>query len=301
MKRLPLVLAAVLLLCLATASPVLAQTFPQPQGLVSDYAGLLSPAAEQQLEARLLQLERDTTHEVAVVTIISLEGEPPEDYAVGLFEAWGIGKQDQDNGILFLIALEDREMRIEVGYGLEGVITDGRAGRILDREVVPHFKNGDYESGIIGGVAAIEAYLRDGVPPSFPEDNPVQAIADKIDMPDVVFIVLGIISIYLLGFMARTRSIWLGGIWGVVAGIIIGLVLAKLWLVIVLPLAAGGFGTLLDWLLSRNYKARSSSGRPTSWGRAWGGFSGGGGGRSSGGGFHFGGGMSGGGGAGRGW
>ena len=292
MKRLPLILAVALLLCLVVALPAFAQTFPQQQGLVSDYAGLLSSGAEEQMEARLLQLEQDTTHEVAVVTVVSLEGEPPEDYAVGLFEAWGIGKKDQNNGILFLIALEDREVRIEVGYGLEGVITDGRTGRILDREVVPHFKNGDYERGIIAGVDAIEDYLREGVPPSFPEDNPVQAIADKIDMPDVVLIVLGIISIYLLGFMARSKSIWLGGVWGVIAGIIVGLVLAKLWLVIVLPIASGAFGTFLDWLLSRNYKTRSSAGRPTS---------GGGGGRSSGGGFHFGGGMSGGGGAGRGW
>ena len=142
-----------------------AQTFPSSQGYVSDFAGLLSPASKAQLEARLSQLEKETTVEIAVVTIKSLEGHSVEDYASRLFEQWGVGKKGKDNGVLFLVAAEDREVRIEVGYGLESVITDGRAGRILDNDVVPHFKNGDYETGILSGVGAIEIYARGGTSP----------------------------------------------------------------------------------------------------------------------------------------
>jgi uncharacterized protein len=184
---------------------------------------------------------------------------------------------------------------------LEPVITDGRAGRILDREVVPHFKEGNYEQGIISGTAAIARYIREGTPASFPEDNPVGNLVSGSDFPVWLIIVLGIITIYMLGFMARTKSIWLGGIWGLAVGIIVGLVLGNLLAIILLPIGAGVLGTLLDILLSRNYRNRSSGGQPTSWGSTWGGFSGySGGGRSSGFG-GFGGGMSGGGGAGRRW
>ncbi|MDP2919621.1 MAG: TPM domain-containing protein [Dehalococcoidia bacterium] len=301
MKNLWLFIILVLAVLGFTASTALAQTFPKPVGLVNDFANLLPDPAERQLEARLVQLEKDTTAEVAVVTIISLEGESMELYADGLFNAWGIGKDEKDNGVLFIIALVEHEMRIEVGYGLEPVITDGRAGRILDREVVPRFKEGDYEQGIVSGVAAIADYIRNGTPASFPEENPVGNLINGSEIPVWLLIVLGIITIYMMGFMARSKSIWLGGTWGLVVGTILGLVLGSLAALILLPIGSTVLGLLLDWILSRNYRNRSSGGQPTNWGRTWGGFSGyGGGGHSSGFG-GFGGGSSGGGGAGRRW
>ena len=147
MQRLPVLLAlacvcALMLLPMGTAL-VAAQNFPEYQGFVNDYAGLLSPAVKAKLEAQLTQLEKDTTAEVAVITIKSLEGDSIEDYASRLFEKWGIGKKGVDNGVLFLVALDDHMMRIEVGYGLEPIITDGRAGRIRDNDVIPRFKNND--------------------------------------------------------------------------------------------------------------------------------------------------------------
>jgi uncharacterized protein len=289
-------ICALLLLPLGTAL-VSAQNFPDYQGFVNDYAGLLSPQVKAQLEAKLTQLQKDTTAQVAVVTVKSLEGDTIEDYAVRLFEKWGIGQKDKNNGVLFLVALDDRKMRIEVGYGLEPVITDGRAGRIRDNDVLPSFKKGDYEGGIVAGVNSIEDYIRKGTPPAPLEDNPVQNLFGNWL---AAFIVMTIITVYLMGFMARSKSIWLGGIWGAIAGVVIGLTVGGLAALIVVPVIFAGLGLGTDYLLSKNYQKQVSAGKSTQWHRTWGG--GFGGGSGGGGGFGgFGGGMSGGGGASGGW
>jgi uncharacterized protein len=292
---------ALLMLSLGTAL-VGAQNFPNYQGFVNDYAGLLTPQVKAQLETKLTQLQKDTTAQVAVVTIKSLEGDTIEDYAVRLFEKWGIGQKDKNNGVLFLVALDDRKMRIEVGYGLEPVITDGRAGRIRDNDVLPSFKKSDYEGGIVAGVNSIEDYIRKGTPPAPLEDNPVQNLFGNWL---TAFIVMTIITVYLFGFMARSKSIWLGGIWGAIAGVVIGLAIGGIAGLIVGPIIFAGLGLGTDYLLSKNYQKQVASGKSTQWHRTWGGFWGGGfGGGSSGGGGGFGGfggGMSGGGGASGGW
>lgn len=290
------VLLAISLLGLSSGV-VLAQTFPRPTGFVNDFAGVLPVDGRNYLEARLQNLERSTSAELVVVTLVSLEEDATmQEYAAGLFSDWGIGKSDKDNGVLFIMSLTDREVWIEVGYGLEPVITDGRAGRILDNEVIPSFQDGDYEEGITAGVTVLEEYIRNGVPPSLIEENPIQGLIDNFSLPEPLVIFIGIITIYILGYMARTKSIWLGGIWGFILGLLLGLGFGKLWLIILLPVVLGIFGTLLDIVLSRNYKALSSSGRSTGWYASGGGFSSGGSGFGG-----FGGGSSGGGGAGRGW
>jgi uncharacterized protein len=283
-------------------SLVSAQTFPDYQGFVNDYAGLLSPEVKTKLEAQLTQLEKDTTVEVAVVTINSLEGDSIEDYASRLFEKWGIGKKGVDNGVLFLVALDDHQMRIEVGYGLEPIITDGRAGRIRDNDVIPMFKNNDYEGGITAGVNSIENYIRKNTAPAPLEGNPVRSMFGNWFM---VMIIIGIVTIYLMGFMARSKSIWLGGIWGVIGGVILGLCIGGIVALIVIPLLMAVLGLGLDYLLSKNYQVLKASGKSTDWHKTGGGFWGPGGfigGSGYGGGFGgFGGGMSGGGGASGGW
>jgi uncharacterized protein len=279
-----------------------AQDFPTYQGFVNDNDGVLSSSAKSKLQAQLEKLESDTSAEVAVVTIKSLQSDSVDDYAVRLFEKWGIGKKGKDNGVLFLVAMDDRKMRIEVGYGLESIITDGRAGRIRDEDVIPRFKQNDYEGGIVAGVDAIERYVRSGTPPAPLEENPVKSLLGNWF---VVMIVLGVITIYMLGFMARSKSIWLGGIWGVVAGVVLGLSAGGIAALVVTPLVTGGLGLGLDYLLSKTYRAQSSAGKSTEWHKTWGGFwgpGGFGGGSGGGGGFGgFGGGMSGGGGASGGW
>ena len=303
MKRLlPLLsLAACLAAVVTTAGSALAQgpNLPEYQGFVNDYAGLLSPAVKTQLDARLSQLEKETTAEVAVVTVKSLEGDSIDEYAVRLFEKWKIGKKDKNNGVLFLVALDDRKMRIEVGYGLEPLITDGRAGRIRDNDVIPRFKQDDYEGGIVAGVASIEKYIRDGTPPAPLEENPVKSAFG--DWVGVLFF-MTIITIYLSGFMARSKNIWMGGVWGAIAGAIIGLAIGGIVAIIVALLVFMLLGLLTDFVLSRNYQKLVESGKSTDWHRTGGGFWGGGGGGGGGGGFGgFGGGSSGGGGASGGW
>ncbi len=298
MKRVILIVSMILLLLALVCMPAFAVDFPKPTGLVNDFAYLLSDGTISQLETQLYVLAQDTKAEVAVVTIDSLEGASIEQYAADLFSAWKIGEKDQNNGVLFLIASAEHKARIEVGYGLEPVITDGRAGRILDNEVIPYFKEGDYDQGVINGVAAIESFIRDGTPPTVAEENPVQGMVQGFHVPGVLLIGLIIATIYILGFMARTKSVWLGGIWGVIWGLVLGFGFGSLLTIILLPIGMGVFGTFLDVILSRNYKNLSTSGRSTDWFSSGGGFRGGGGGGGFGG---FGGGMSGGGGASRGW
>src|SRR3989344_5277330 len=109
-------------------TPVFAYTSPgSPSGFVNDFAQMMSAGARAQLEQKLVQLEKDSTNEISVVTINNLDGDTIENFAVKLFQEWGIGKTKNDNGILLLIAKDDRKMRIEVGYGLEGALTDAQS------------------------------------------------------------------------------------------------------------------------------------------------------------------------------
>lgn len=269
-----------------------ASEFPQPTGFVNDFAAMLSSSFRQSLEQDLVNFEKETTTEIVVVTINSLEGGSIEDYAVRLFEDWKIGKKEKDNGILILIAKEEREIRIEVGYGLEPIITDGRAGRIIREQMRPAFRKGDYNGGVKAAVEQIKKYIRSGQPPSGIEKAQEEA---RNILPLLIFAFF--IFIYLASFLGRTKEIWpggvIGGIFGAVLGIIAGTILAFITLTIFIAL----FGLLLDWILSKNYQKLKKTGRPTGFLGSWGGFSSGGS-RGFGG---FGGGSSGGGGASGGW
>lgn len=123
----------------------------QPQGAVSDWAGVFTPEQKADLETRLAAAQAATGVELAVVTVASLKGGQIDDFAVRLFEQWGIGKKDKDNGVLLLAALEGRQVRIEPGYGFEGDLPDAQCGRILDDFIIPRFKEGDYAGGLIAG------------------------------------------------------------------------------------------------------------------------------------------------------
>ena len=121
---------------------------------VIDRAGLLSRQDRAALASALIEVKRQTGNEIAILTIKSLENETIDSYAIKVVDQWKLGNKDKDNGVLFLIALDDRKMRIEVGQGLEGLIPDITAGRII-REVQAYFKKGDYRSGIIIGASLI--------------------------------------------------------------------------------------------------------------------------------------------------
>jgi uncharacterized protein len=130
---------------------------PPLQGRVNDRAGALSPAERASLEERLAAYERQTGHQLAVLIIPSLEGDPIEDFSIRVVESWQLGKKGRDDGILLLVAVQDRQMRIEVGYGLEGDLPDARASRIVRELIAPAFAQGNIGLGISRGVSAIAA------------------------------------------------------------------------------------------------------------------------------------------------
>ena len=121
---------------------------------VQDYAGIIRDSDERLMQQLGQELDSKTSAQVAVLTIPSLEGESLEDYSLEVLRTWGIGQKGKDNGVLILIAAKDRKSRIEVGYGLEGVLPDGLTGRIQDRYMLPYFRKGDYSKGILQGYAA---------------------------------------------------------------------------------------------------------------------------------------------------
>ncbi|MBL7872984.1 MAG: TPM domain-containing protein [Cyclobacteriaceae bacterium] len=146
-----------LIFCFSLAIATVAQPKIPIQGgvWVHDYANILSASSKAQLEA-LLQAHRDSTSsQIAVLIIPSLEGGDIDGYAVEVFKEWKLGQAKKDNGVLFLVAMQERQMRIEVGYGLEGVLTDAMSSRINRNEVAPYFREGNYEGGIQAGVGAI--------------------------------------------------------------------------------------------------------------------------------------------------
>lgn len=136
-----------------------------PLGHVSDYADLLSKTTKQELKKTLEEFEKTDSTQIVVAIFPSLEEESLEDFSMRLASTWKIGQKDHDNGVIFLVFKNDRQMRIEVGYGLEDKLTDATSSDIIRNVVVPEFKNGDFDTGVTRGVTAIMqatrgAYLR---------------------------------------------------------------------------------------------------------------------------------------------
>jgi uncharacterized protein len=157
MKKLLIGLAMVAFIAASCDGPSQAAsiTYPSPTGYVVDDAHILSDATKTQLEAKLAQFEKDSSDEVAVVTVDSLQGVSVEEYSIHLAELWKVGKKTSDNGVIFLIAKTDRKVRIEVGKGLEEKLNDSKVGRILDDAVLPSLHTNDWSGGVTKGVDAI--------------------------------------------------------------------------------------------------------------------------------------------------
>ena len=149
------------LLAWALAVPALrAQELPTPDGKVNDFAELLDESQRQKLEDQLAALERDTSAEVALVTMRTIGSQSIEDYATRLFNAWGIGKKRHNNGLLVLVVMQDRAMRIEVGYGLEGILPDGLAGAVMRETFLPRFRTDDNAAGVLEGMTRLIEIVR---------------------------------------------------------------------------------------------------------------------------------------------
>lgn len=284
---------------LFAAAPALALSMPpawadlQPDGFVTDAAGILSDADEAALEADLARYEQETTNEISVVTLTGLAGAPSEDVAIFFGRAWGVGQRHRNNGVVFLVAVEDREVRLEVGYGLEGAVPDLAAKQIVDAAIVPHFKEGDYAGGIRAGVAALKEEIGgEYVAPAAAADAPV-----PLAVVLVLILLGGVITALWIGpFLGLTRSWWLGGVLGAGMGAWLFQDDQRAWWV--LP-GLAAYGLVVDYLFSRFVRRRLRPGGPWWMGGFGGGSSRGSSGSSVGGG--FGGGSFGGGGAGGKW
>jgi uncharacterized protein len=264
---------------------------PKLQGYVNDYAGMISPPVKSQIESELGSFEQTDSTQIVILTIPSLEGDPIDDFGIRVADAWKIGRKGKDNGVIFIVSKQDRRMRVEVGQGLEGRLTDLMAGRIVDLVVSPYFKKGDFDGGFAAGASALIAATRGEFKAN---GNQTQRGRDKFSSVFSLLLFGGII-ILVLGSISRV----LGGVAGAmvlpgilrfvpgVSGIIFYLIAAGLGF---------GAGLLLPALFSS--AGRYRSGGSGFW-MGGGGF--GGGGFGGGGGFSGGGGGFGGGGASGGW
>lgn len=287
--------------------PVLAQPeVPILAGRVNDYADMLSPADDAALEAKLEQIEADTGAQVVVLTVPSLEGEVIEDYAIRVAEQWKIGSAKNDNGVILLIARDDRMMRLEVGYGLEGTLTDLRAKRVITDLITPRFKDGDIAGGVNAGIDAIGAAIRGD--PSVIDAAPAPG-SDDGPGGWVVLVIFGLVAIFVPGIVGWLLYLFVGFMllgnadtWGMP----LTLGVMALWLV-----GVGVLRFVLSKIMPKMPSGPSSgagggspgpviwSGAPSGGGWRSGGWSSGG--SSGGGGFSGGGGSFGGGGASGGW
>ena len=266
---------AVSLACAEVAVPPLAAR-------ITDLTGTLSASQRETLERELQAFERRKGSQIAVLVVATTQPEVVEQYALRVAETWKLGRKGIDDGVLLLVAKDDRELRIEVGYGLEGAIPDAVAKRVISEIIVPYFKQGDFYGGIHAGVSRL-IRLIDGepLPPPQARDTSWSGIADLLPVAFIAVMIGGGFLGALLGRL--TGAAVSGGIVGVVFWISIGSLLGALGagvVVFLFTLAAGGSGG-----------RGGSGGWPGGgFGGGSGGWSGGGGGGFSGGGGGFGGG-----------
>lgn len=181
-----------------------AMPFPRPQGLVNDFADVISSDFEQSMVEITDELLRKTGVPVVVVTMSEIGGEDYTDYANRLYAEWGIGKKGDDRGVLVFVAVQERKMRIETGYGMEGVIPDGVAGEIRDRHIVPYLRQDRFGQGLLNGVMAIAQLVSKDAGIALSGIEPVQK-NDK-GGSGVAALLFGVLFLALLFSIGRRRG-----------------------------------------------------------------------------------------------
>lgn len=280
-------------LLLVLTEQVYALEIPKLGGRVNDYAGMLSSATSQQLEGSLAAFESEESTQLVVLTIASLENESLEEYSIRVAEQWKIGQQGLDNGAILLVAREERKIRIEVGYGLEGSLTDLTAGRIIRNVIVPEFKKGNFDRGILAGVTAMMEAVRG----EFNAANLDSSSATQPDTEGFFIMILGLL--FFIGKIFGRNKYLAAGVGGVVASALGFFVLGPRWMIIALLFPLGVIGGLIASAFAST-RTRSGTRRSGHVGGTFGSDSNFGGG-GFGGGFSGGGGGFGGGGASGGW
>lgn len=202
----------ILFILLASLPAQAQQKLPQPRGYVNDFAGVIDAGTAQRIEALALELQQKTGAQIALVTLKSLDGGDVQDTANRLFEAWGIGQKGKDNGLLFLDAIEERRIWIEVGYGLEGILPDGKVGGIRDQYIIPYLSQGDRPNGYWNGMVALASVIAadagvelTGVPQVSP---PRQSSRTARGIGGIIPILVFIILMILMGRRGG-RGLWI--------------------------------------------------------------------------------------------
>ena len=282
-----------------------AKDVPFLSGRIVDEARILSAQTISELEQILATHEQATSNQIAVLIVTSLEDEVLEAYSIKVAETWKLGKKGTDNGVLFLVSIDDRKMRIEVGYGLEGDLTDAMARRIIRNEITPNFRRGDYDEGIKAGVIAIIGVIEGSYVNEEMDDTefPVFSKKEQILMGVFVMSILGLftfIGLFVKGgagwfmyfFLIPFYAIFPSVIFGLTAGMgilgtyLIGFAALRLFLQHTTPgksfakkvgnfeSSSGSFGTGGGWTSSSRSGGWSSGG--SSWSGGGGSFGGGG-------------------------
>ncbi|WP_027330416.1 TPM domain-containing protein [Marinimicrobium agarilyticum] len=189
-------LLALLLLLPAIAWAQSTPEFPELTGRVVDRAEMLAPEVETRLTQMLQAHEQASTEQVVVVTLPDLQGFPIEEYGYQLGRHWGIGQKGKDNGALLIVAKDERDIRIEVGYGLEGRLTDAQSSVIINRVMTPAFQQGDFQSGIVNGTAAIIQVLG-GEPLAVPQGQPTGKGQEKPNLGMAALFLLIMVSVVI--------------------------------------------------------------------------------------------------------
>ncbi len=291
-----LLFGLVFVLCLAAS--VSALDVPKLEARVTDLAGLLTSEQVIALDAKLRDLEVKDSTQIAILVIPSLESEALEDYSERVATAWRLGQKGRDNGALLLIAMKERKVRVEVGYGLEATLTDALSRRIIQDEIVPNFREGNYYQGIDAAATALIQVVRGTYQPTErPAGSASRRPSGRRSFDFLIFLLFPLL--WVLGSTGK----WGGGLLGAGAGMYLshslaGMMLAPLLIGGAIGAGAGAVVGALVRAASRSQGTRRGGfGGPFFWGGG-GGFSGGG---FSGGGFSGGGGSFGGGGSSGSW
>ena len=232
------------LLLAAAAAPAL--DVPPLRGYVNDYAGMISPAAKTRIETELRNFERSDSTQVFILTIPSLQGETLEDFSIKVAESWKAGQKGRDNGVIVLVAKAERKIRIEVGRGLEGRLTDLTAGQIVDLVIKPRFSRGDFDGGFIAAASAIIDAVR-GEFKAQPRKPPPQKGGSF--SPFFAFLIFGGIALFFLAGISRILGAVLGAL-GLPALIYFALFPLGLIPLIILALVGLAIGIFLPLLFS---------------------------------------------------
>ncbi len=270
------------LILLAVTVSASALDVPQLTGRVNDYAAMLTPEAKASIESKLANLERSDSTQIAVLTIPSLEGDALEDFSIRVAEKWKIGQKKIDNGAILLIVKNDRKIRIEVGRGLEGKLTDLKSRRVISEHIRPKFKAGDFPGGIDAGVDALISIVKGEFQSS---DAPAGDKGKSSDSSGngFMFIMILIFVIFIVGKMSKILGAAAGGIGGGIGGSIFGAGLGSI-------IGFGVAGLLIGFIISLIARGMGGGGGFFPGGGGFGGSSGGGDSIFSGGGGDFGGG-----------